>query len=373
LDLAETIQASYFPGIEMETFINGIGVISPQKTFMESGFLQEVMDYQEVSFLKCIEPPYNTYLDPMASRRMSRIVKMGVCGASQCIQDAAIEIPDAIITGTGLGCIEDTEKFLSSVFLNNENLLNPTPFIQSTHNSVAAAIALKIKCYNYNSTYVHRGFSFESALLDGLMLLMEKSAKNVLIGSVDEVTQNSYSLTKRLGFWKKQPIKNLKLLENKTKGSLAGEGIAFFMLSQFQRENTYAKINSIRTLYKPESTATIENQLSDFIHKAGLTVYDIDLLILGLNGDPGQDKIYYHLVGNQFNNKPCACFKHLCGEYDTSSSFALYLASKILKEQIVPDILCLGDKPQRKIRNILIYNHLRNLNHSFFLLSNADL
>ncbi|NJK84751.1 MAG: beta-ketoacyl synthase chain length factor [Bacteroidales bacterium] len=113
----------------------------------------------------------------MASRRMSRIVKMGICSALKCLKESGVEVPDAIITGTGFGCIEDTEKFLGSIIQNEEKMLNPTPFIQSTHNTVGAAIALKIKCNNYNNTYVHRGFSFEHALLDGLMLLNEDKAK----------------------------------------------------------------------------------------------------------------------------------------------------------------------------------------------------
>ena len=74
-----------------------------------------------------------------------------------------------LLPDTGLGCLEDTEKFLSSIYTNEEKLLNPTPFIQSTHNTVAGAIALAIKCHGYNATYTHRGFSFESALEDALI------------------------------------------------------------------------------------------------------------------------------------------------------------------------------------------------------------
>ncbi len=96
----------------------------------------------------------------MASRRMSRIIKMGVCAAMKCLQDAEIKNPDAIITGTGMGCIEDTGKFLSSYIENEEKLLNPTPFIQSTHNTVGAAIALMLKCHNYNNTLWSQGIFF---------------------------------------------------------------------------------------------------------------------------------------------------------------------------------------------------------------------
>lgn len=355
----------------MEAYIQGIGAVSPQKTFTGEGFLLDIVEYEDVHYIKCIEPAYNDYLDPMAARRMSRIVKMGVCAAVKCLHDAGIENPDAIITGTGLGCIEDTEKFLGSVYASEEKLLNPTPFIQSTHNTVAAAIALKLKCNNYNNTYVHRGFSFESALFDGMMLLQEGSASTVLTGGMDELTSQSFIITSRLGFWKKQAICNLRLLDYKSKGSLAGEGIVFFALGNRKNDKTLAKISAVTTLYKPQSPDIVKREISRFVRQTMGDAGNIDLVILGMNGDPVQDEIYRQVKSSLFNQVPCAYYKHLCGEYDTSSSFALYLASMIIKEQHVPEVLKCDDRPVGKIRNVLLYNHLRNVNHAMLLISSC--
>ena len=74
----------------------------------------------------------------------------------------------------------------------NEEMLPPTAFIQSTHNTVAAQIALMLKCHAYNNTFVHKGISFESALLDGIMLMRDNEASNFLVGAIDELTDNSY-------------------------------------------------------------------------------------------------------------------------------------------------------------------------------------
>jgi 3-oxoacyl-(acyl-carrier-protein) synthase len=353
----------------MEAYINGTGVISPQKTFSGATFPEEIMDYPEAGFLKCLEPVYSEYIDPMAARRMSRIVKMGVCGALKCLKDAGIDNPDAIITGTGLGCIEDTEKFLGSIYAYEEQLLNPTPFIQSTHNTVGAAIALKIKCNQYNSTYVHRGFSFESALLDGLMLIQEGSAGNVLVGGLDELTANSFTITRRLGFWKRNPMRSLSLLDSSSKGSLAGEGVAFFMLGQHKTGNSYARIKGVSTLFKPSGKINIEDHITNFILQSGMPLSDIDLIMMGFNGDQYTDSIYHHLAGQLFQRKPVVYYKHLCGEYETSSSFALYLASVLLKQQKVPETIKWSGIVPGKFRNILIYNHFREVNHSLFLLT----
>ena len=355
----------------MEAYINSMCAISPQNTFKGEKLPHDIREYDGVRYIKCIEPQYNEFIEPMASRRMSRIIKMGVSSALKCLRDAGIENPDAIVTGTGLGCIEDTEKFLSSIYSNEEKLLNPTPFIQSTHNTVAAAIAIILKCNNYNNNYSHRGLSFENALQDSLMLLKEGSANNVLVGGLDELTTNSFFITDRLGFWKKDLISNLHLLNYNSTGSLAGEGAAFFVLNSRQSDRNIAKLISADTFYKPEGFPETEMKLSSFIKKGVEDFSKIDLILMGMNGDRLTDKVYYHLRNTIFRNIPCAFFKHLCGEYDTSVSFALYLASSILKEQNVPSVVRLDNKPVKEIRNILIYNHMRNISHSAIMLSSC--
>ena len=90
-------------------------------------------------------------------RRMSRVVKSGVAAGIESLLEfgdrAAVE---AVVTATGLGCIADSEKFLDSLIANEERMLNPTPFIQSTFNTVGAQIALLRGLHCYNTTYANR-------------------------------------------------------------------------------------------------------------------------------------------------------------------------------------------------------------------------
>jgi 3-oxoacyl-[acyl-carrier-protein] synthase II len=337
----------------MKAFINSAAIVSPQRTF-DQNFPMEVIRYPDAKYLKCIEPAYKDFLDPMVSRRMSRIVKMGVCAALDCLRKADVDMPDAIIAGTGLGCLEDTEKFLGSVYTLQEKLLNPTPFINSTHNTVAGAIALAIKCHGYNSTFTHRGFSFESALLDALMLASENPEASILAGSFDEITANAYDITKRLDLWE---------------STIPGEGVAFFMLSGKRQTNSMAQLIALQTLFNPEKENLVEKEMRSFIMHAGLSTHDIDLVVMGMNGDPLTDIYYKYLMGGIFEGKPVAGFKHLCGEYDTSSSFALWLAAQVIHKQFLPEWIRVNELKPGKLKNVLIYNHLRGVNHSFYLLS----
>jgi 3-oxoacyl-[acyl-carrier-protein] synthase II len=355
----------------MKAYIRSTSIISPQKTFGISGFPGETVKYHEAAFLRCIEPAYKEFLDPMVSRRMSRIVKMGVCAAMKCLHNAKVELPDAIITGTGLGCIEDTEKFLASVYANKEHLMNPTPFIQSTHNTVAGAIALALKCHGHNTTFAHRGFSFESAVQDALMVIAENPYYQVLTGGFDEITPNSYAITRRLGLWRTKPVSNFSLIATEGKGTLPGEGVAFFLLSGTHEPNDLAELTSVKTCLHPADDRQIEGELESFIREAGLSLQDIDLAILGLNGDSSTDHFYHALEEKLLKNIPCACFKHLCGEYDTASSFALWLAAAVVQAGKVPGYILMGSRIPERLNHVLIYNHVRGVNHSMYLLKSC--
>src|SRR5882757_6308061 len=118
----------------MKIYIRSIGNISPDPTMPPTG-----------NRLTAVEPDYTAFIDPKSIRRMSRIVKMGVAAAYQCLRGADLSKPDAIVTGTAYGCLEDTGIFLGQLIRQQEEMLSPTSFIQSTHNTVGAQIALMLQ------------------------------------------------------------------------------------------------------------------------------------------------------------------------------------------------------------------------------------
>lgn len=304
----------------------------------------------------------------MAARRMSRVVKMGIFAAKTCLEDAGVDMPDAIVTGTGLGCIEDTEKFLISMIQNEEKLLNPTPFIQSTHNTVSSQISLFLKCHAYNTTYSHRGLSFEPALLDSLMLLHEKAAGKVLLGGIDEITPNSFLLQKRLGLFRSIQEKIPDVLNSPSAGSLAGEGAAFFVLDTRPSPDQYARMGPMKTIHGRLSEQDVCKAAQTFLRQNQIAANTIDLLMLGFSGDQKTDSLYHGLHKACFANTPAACFKHLSGEHQTASAYAVALAANMLKEGQVPQKTLCSPQEVKKPEQILIYNHFQNINHSFILL-----
>jgi 3-oxoacyl-[acyl-carrier-protein] synthase II len=354
-------------------YIRATGNISAQKTFGHPPFLTEPVEYSG-SRLGCIEPDYKEIIDVKLIRRMSRIIRMGVAAAMECLQEAGVKVPDAIVTGTAYGCLQDTGLFLTKMVEFNEELLTPTAFIQSTHNTIGAQIGLMLKCNNYNNTFVHRGFSFESALLDGMLLLKEKEAANVLVGAVDEITNISHAILSRMGLYKQKPPPNLELFKTNpvaigSKGTIAGEGAAFFLLANEPSVTDYAKLEGLKTFYKPEGIKEIEDHILSFLAIHLITLNDIDLVITGKNGDARSDKIFDQLQQSIFSKNNTINYKNLCGEYPTASAFALWMAATIIKSGIVPAVLEYTGLKEKKIKRILIYNHYQNIHHSLFLIS----
>ncbi len=355
----------------MQAFIKSSCVISPQHTYHAEGFpaaIKEVVSDR----ISCEEPDYKSLINPLQLRRMPRILKMGLAASQLCINRAGGINPDGIIVGTGLGCLDNLEKFLMEVLDNNEHVTSVLPFINSTHNAVAAQIAMLLKNHNYNVTYCHRAFSFESALLDALMLLEEKQAHHVLVGGIDECTSDFVHLHNYLGRWK-APVSNLQLLSGKSQGTIAGEGSAFFIMSnEVNSGGNDVNIAGIHTFLTSASADMIDvaREADMFLEKCGLNKQNIDTVLLGLNGDSGSDGIYHRLMEQYFiDTASFLYYKHLCGEYYTSSAFALWLASAILTERNIPEVVRFRSRSQNTPKNLLIYNQHHNTEHSLILLN----
>jgi 3-oxoacyl-(acyl-carrier-protein) synthase len=299
---------------------------------------------------------------------MAKGVKNGIVASAIAMKDAQIENVDAIITGTGLGCIEDSEKFLKNILDNNEEFLTPTAFIQSTHNTVGAQIALLQQCKGYNFTYVNGAVSFESALLDAKMQIEEGEVQSVLVGGVDENGDYTTALFKLSGRIKPDNQQPYNLLDSNTSGAVYGEGAGFFVLENERKDNTYGEILDVTIINTLEENE-IEAEIKSFLKSNQLEISDIDALVLGFDGNVDFEIYYKNLAQNAFAEIPQLYYKHLSGEYDTASAFALWMAAKVLKTQEVPEIVKVNSVEKPNYKTILLYNQLNGKNHSFTLIS----
>ena len=334
----------------MTAYIQSSSQISNQEPLTDRWFTapQECSGRMNCS----VDASYGEFIPPMVARRMGKILKRAAAVSLSALKEAQIAVPEAIIFGTGLGCIENSEKFLRAMVEQGETCLQPTYFINSTHNTVASQVATLIKCHGYNNTYAHKGVSFESALLDCLMQFETGRIKSALVGGFDELTPTVFDLTDREGYW--------------SGGAVAGETSVAFALSGERNSRTKCALKDV-ALCLEESADEVEEALRRFLARSGNPA--VDLVVTGRSGDESFDGEYDSLVAGVLGKDvPEARYKHIFGESFTAGAFGVMLAAETIAQGCLhPAFLCGGAVPQRFDR-VLVINSFRSGDRSFILL-----
>lgn len=337
----------------LDLFIHSAGTIAPEADMQEP-----------VLKLLCREPDYTGFINPMQLRRMSKAVRMGIGASRECLVNAGLEKPDALSVGTAMGCLQDTEFFLSKMVAQEEKMLTPTAFIQSTHNTVGGQIALLCGCHGHNMTYVHRGHSFEHAVINTRLYIQDHPGATVLAGGIDELTDTSHLLMQRAGLYTTMPQNPGDTYAQQFDHAIAGEGATFFILNE-QQGNSKLKIKALQLAVTIDE-ATALQALQSFMDAASITPGDIDLVVMGMNGVTEEQPFYEALQTGLFRNNAQAIFKQECGEYATAGAFALSTILKGLQTGSFPASFFIHQQPEQ-LRHILLVNHYMD-HYSFWLL-----
>lgn len=340
----------------MKIFIQSSATISMRNSAEESG-KKTGLEKRQAPVIALSEIRFADYIQPKLMRRMSRIIRQSLAAAKIALRDAAVEEPGAILAGTGLGCMTDTEHFLTDLCKSEEGILSPTAFIQSTHNTIAGQIGLHLNCNAYNATYSDRSQSFEQALLDAQLHLAE-GQDNLLVGAADESTHIVRETSNSIHGIDGSLPENEELIP--------GEACSFFVLSDTRKENS-VELKGM-TLLPKLSRENLTSKLMEFLAEEKLPASAIDLIVFG--DRPGTSDGYYRSLKENFDSStPIVFYKLESGEYFTSAAYGLATAVHILKSQEVPPSLLHSGDASGRVQNILVYNHYKTEKHSFFLLS----
>ncbi len=345
-------------------YIREASAIGPQPVF-DTDRLERVEAYTGHP-LRSIVPALRRYVDPVRGRRMEKVARIGLGAALNALDRAGGALPEAIIVGTGLGCMESTERFFVPLLHNNEDVPNPTAFIQSTHNNVAGQIALATNCTGYNFTYLHRGISFTSALLDGWMQVGLEGRGTVLVGGAESITPDYYTVQRRSGIWKQHDVPNLEVLKATDGGALCGEGAAFFVLGDGPGPGPAVRVVDVDISFRG-GPGSLRDRVHAFLDRHGLSADAIDLLMIGRNGDGPQDTAYAP-VETDLPLATHAAFKHLCGEFHTANAFGLWLLWSGLRTGHLPGEAVLHRGARSNMRWGLLVDHFQRKDHSLVLL-----
>lgn len=318
--------------------------ISVQQPLCEDWMTQPIV-YQQ-PFNRSIDPSFKDYISPIEARRMGKILKRAIATSKEAIKASGLESVDAIITGTGYGCIENTEFFLDALSKDGEQMLSPTYFMQSTHNTISSLVAIQTKNHGYNVTYAHKGISFDSALQDAVLQMRLGKINSALIGGHDELTETFYRILKKGGMMGQDD-------------EMCGEAAVSVVLGT-KNDDYFCKLVNFKMLHKP----TLEKL------KAVAKDFQADYIITGISGNHKSDEAYFAETKELFSNAKLLKYKHIFGESFTSSGIGIYVAVQCLKAGKIPAHLFVNPSEisDKKPSKILIFNHSDGNNYSLTLL-----
>ena len=313
-------------------FLSSIFQISCQEPLSDAWFDAPIIHKEK--FVKSKEADTKEFLASTEARRMSKILKRAICTSLSALKKGKVDNPDAIITGTGMGCMENSEKFLIDMSKFGESCLKPTLFMQSTHNTISSQIAITLNCNGYNNTYSHKGISFESALLDAYIQIQGGLITNALVGAHDEMTPLMFQITSQI---------------HPEYGFVSETSVSALLTNEIT-ETTICEISEVKLLHRPE----IED-LKSFFTDDNKTVY-----LLGLNGNIINDKPYDKLLESVPFKPQIGIYKNIFGDNFSSSALAFYVSSKLIEKQALPPYLNLtngNELAKTEIKTVVIINH----------------
>ena len=310
-------------------YIKCCSQISAQQPLSEEWMVNPIVVGNDI--LPTIDPDFSNYISAGQARRMGPLLKRALATALKCMRESGIDHPDAIIAGTGLGCIANTENFLRQIIDNQEEMLTPTQFMQSTHNTISSLLAIQTQTHSYNSTYSHLDNSFESCLFDIISqaLTSKKQPDNILIGAYDELTPLVAQLLRKAG--------------------LTGQLSETAMSMIITQEPTHCEITDVMP---PMNSPYAVEYIESFIE-------DDDCLLLGINGDPGYDKKYTRLI-TLYQDLTQLHYKHLFGENLSSSGMGIYVAAQCILNDTIPQCLHYQGKRKKHPKGIVFANYTYN-------------
>ena len=330
--------------VEEPLYVLSAKQISVQQPLCEDWMTQPV-EYQ-TPFNRSIDPSFKDYISPIEARRMGKILKRAIATSKEAIKASGLGTVDAIITGTGYGCIENTEFFLEALSKDGEQMLSPTYFMQSTHNTISSLVAIQTKNHGYNVTYAHKGISFDSALQDAVLQIRLGKISSALVGGHDELTPTFYNILKKGGMMGQDD-------------EMCGEAAVSVVLGT-KSDNYLCKLVNFKMLHKP----TMEKL------KAIAANFKADYILTGISGNHKSDEAYLKETKELFGKARLLKYKHIFGESFTSSGIGFYVAAQCLKAGRIPAHLFVNPQEaiDKKPSNILVFNHSDGNNYSLTLL-----
>lgn len=327
-----------------------IKILSAKQISIQSPLSEEWMEtplsYTE-GYVPAIDPEFRQFISAGDARRMGKLLKRALATSLSALKEGCIENPDAIITGTGFGSVENTELFLDAMVREGEQMLKPTQFMQSTHNTASSLIGIHTHSHGYNSTYTQKGMSFDCALYDAWIQFRLGKIKTALVGSHDEMTPVF------AGFMRKA--------DHVKEGEICSEAAVSVLMGTEQDIPAYCTLDGMAILNSPD-----EDELAHVLRLVTDGCMP-SAIMTGISGNVENDS-WYSFLGRLLPHIPILRYKHLFGVNFSSSAIGFYTAACCIKKGLIPAFLTKDGNTINPDGGILLVNIVEDRHYSISLL-----
>lgn len=334
----------------MSSSSESIKILSAKQISIQKPLSEEWMDAPERytdDFVRAVDPDFKQFISAGDARRMGRLLKRALATSLSALHEGGVMNPDAIITGTGFGSVENTELFLDAMVREGEQMLKPTQFMQSTHNTASSLIGIHTHCHGYNSTYSQKGLSFDSALYDAWLQFRLGKIGTALVGSHDEMSPVFAGFMRKAGHVRE--------------GEICSEAAVSVLLASGADAPALCTLEGVKLLNRPDETelkAAIADMLGGSMPDAVMT---------GMSGNADNDS-RYSILGDILPGVALLRYKHLFGVNFSSSAIGFYAAAYCLAKGVIPAVLAVDGKARECSKGILLVNAVEGRHYSIIYL-----
>jgi 3-oxoacyl-[acyl-carrier-protein] synthase II len=324
--------------------------ISIQQPLCED-WMAEPLRYEQ-DYVRCVDPDFKQFISAGEARRMGKLLKRALATSLSALSEGGIEHPDAVITGTGFGSVENTELFLDAMVREGESLLKPTQFMQSTHNTTSSLISIHTKSHGYNSTYSQKHLSFDSALYDAWLQFRLGRIHSALVGGHDEMSTVFHSFMRKAGFLSDCDI--------------CSEAAVSVLLSDEPSDKALCTLGGVWIKNRPSSDEVCA-QIRKMLDENGLSPEDVGVVMTGMNGSEADAD--YAFLDDVLPKAEKLRYKPLFGDCFSAPALGVYASCQCLAKGQVPASLTADNAPRPCGQSVLVVNIAERRHCSLILLS----
>ena len=324
-------------------------------------------------------------LPPERIKRMGRGQMMAIAAVKRAL-DVCPEPParggaTAVSLGTAWAEEGDEITFLQNLIERGEKGAKPAFFVNSVKNALASQLALTFGFQGENQTFAHDALSFESALWQGAWLLGAGRARHAIVCGVDALASFQEIHGHLLGWYATDPAAVAPLASIPVAAghrTLPGEGAAAFVLAPpGTRAGRLARLVGLRVRgplrRSPVLSASDELAfLEQALREGGTRMDDIDLVLVGANGDSALDAVYVSIIAElraRSSGTAVGVYRHVTGDFATASALAFDLAVRAADSGSLPAEVHVVEGAVRAVERVLLYHLTSAGYHSAIIVS----